>query len=144
MTTLEVSPQHLTPPRRRRLQLLAMGLILLLSGLVIGASGAIVVVRHIALTVVQDPDRVPEFLERRFTRTLNLDVTQQAQIEAILSHHHQLVLEIRRENRPRIDALIESLHSEVSAILDEQQRAKWNKRFDAIRANWQPRLPETP
>lgn len=135
-------PTPWTSPRRRKLQLLAMGLVLLLSGVVIGASGAIVVVRHLALTVVQDLDTVPTFLERRFTRTLDLDAEQQRQMKAILDKHHEAFLELRRENRPKIDALIESLDDEIGAILTEDQRAEWRERFETFLETWQPRLPE--
>ena len=124
--------------RRRLLRDIALGLILFSCGFVLGGLvvGRVLVTR--AVSVGFDSERIGTVLRY----TLKLDETQAEQVQQIIDRGLHDLKEIRRSVRPRVDEVLDRIQSEVSAVLNEEQKIKWEKRFQKTRARWFPPVQE--
>jgi len=123
---------------RRWLRDIVLGLILFSCGFVLGGLvvGRIMVTR--AVNVGFDSERIGTVLRY----TLKLDETQAEQVQQIIDRGLRDLREIRYSVRPRVEEVLNRIQSEVSAVLDEEQKIKWEKRFQKTRARWFPPVPE--
>lgn len=63
----------------------------------------------------------------RFSEELGLTPSQKARIDTILHHYRESMRELRREVRPRYDALVDSARLRIEAVLDSSQARKYRK-----------------
>ena len=123
---------HMPKPPRTWLTLL-MGGLLLISGMVMGAGGTIMFVKH----RMEQPDSAPKHfsnrLAQRITRDLDLSDDQTQQVRAILQTHQKKMRSIRMEVNDEVDASFETLKTEVEAILSPEQAQIWNRRIREYR-----------
>ena len=118
------------PRRKRRLWLKILLIILVLfSGIIIGAGGTAIAVGRTLRTVFEQPQRLPEIMTRNMQRRLRLTDEQADKVRAVLETRIANIREIMKETHPRLRAEIEAMHDEISTILDENQREKWEQRF---------------
>lgn len=68
-----------------------------------------------------DEDTVIE----RFSEELELSTQQEARIDTILEHYRESMKELRREVRPRYDALVDSARQRIEGVLDSAQARKY-------------------
>jgi hypothetical protein len=127
-----------SPPARRRIPVYVQSLLYLLCGLIIGAGGAVLVIRGAVHRMVAEPELLPARMLQRMESQLDLDETQRAAIEGIVAKRIAAFRAIRDRMRPEIQSEIDGLRNDVSAVLNPDQRETWETRFDAIRARWQP------
>lgn len=123
----------LPAPHRRRWASVVMGIVLLLSGGVIGGSitGAYLFQRFI--DVIHHPEEVPARLVSRMNWQYGLDDEQAEKIEAILSEGQQQLVEIRDRNYPDVMATLDDTRDRVLAVLHEDQKEKFIRNFNRIR-----------
>lgn len=126
------------PPSRRRIPVYVQSLLFLLFGLIIGSGLTIVVIRGAVHRMIAEPDLLPARVLQRLDSQLALDDAQRAAIDGIFSKRLAAFRDIRERVRPEIQAEIDGLRNDVSAVLNPDQRAKWEQRFDTLRARWQP------
>lgn len=67
---------------------------------------------------------------QRFSKELDLTPAQRDRMKALLADQKQAMNGLMREVRPKIDAQMEVFKTDVSAILNDQQR----KKYDALNA----------
>ena len=58
----------------------------------------------------------------------------------ILRQRQAAIHDLQVQMRPRVDAELDRLRDEVAGVLDEPQAKKWQRRFDVLRARWEPEL----
>lgn len=61
----------------------------------------------------------------RFSEELGLSRRQEARIDTILRHYRESMKDLRREVRPRYDALVDSARRRIEAVLDSTQARKY-------------------
>lgn len=70
-----------------------------------------------------DEDTVIE----RFAEELELSAQQEARIDTILEHYRESMKQMRREVRPRYDALVDSARQRIEGVLDSAQARKYRR-----------------
>lgn len=129
---------HALPrPRRRWLAPVALGAVILLSGIAIGAGGALYVAHELIVGALESPEATAEFIAKRMDRRLALTPEQAEAARGILQRRAAALQALRESIRPSFDAELDGMQAEVSAILTPEQAAKWNARIDTIRSRWQ-------
>jgi len=135
-------PTDLPPIRKRRRWLsILLGMVIFVSGLIIGAAGATIGMRNTFLRALHHPEQSAVELADRLRRPLKLDDSQLRQIELIFKKHQARFEQIRIEIQPRVVEELDQVEAEVAAVLNPKQRAEWHKRFAGLRATWIPPLP---
>jgi Spy/CpxP family protein refolding chaperone len=132
------------PPRRRKRRSILLGIAILLGGMCIGSGLTLRVLWTQVTSLVQHPEQLPERAAQRMTRTLDLTPEQETRLKAVLTERQQGIETLRREIHPRMQAEMEKLRAEVAAILTPDQAARWNQRFEQLRARWWPPLLPAP
>lgn len=106
-----------------RTKTVIFSMLIFISGVIIGGSGAVLYVRHRILTVLEGgPDAMHELLVRRLSRKLQLNESQRAIVFAATKSVESELLAIRREQFPRIKVAIERGVEEISPSLTAPQR----------------------
>jgi hypothetical protein len=111
--------------RMHRWKTAFFGLVILLAGLIIGASSAVIFLKPFDPTPPKGIEFVNEYTMASLQHELQLSPPQREQIRAIFGRRFRAVDEIRREARPRIAGEMNALYEEVSSVLDGPQRDKW-------------------
>jgi hypothetical protein len=120
---------------------LLLFLVIFLSGGVVGVGTTLLVLRHSFLVTVNNPDRVPGYLAAHLRRKLDLTEQQTAQVEDIFRRRQVVLQGIRRRVQPEIEVQLDQVEKEISNVLDDQQRPKWQQDFRELRRTWIPPLP---
>lgn len=118
-----------------------LGLVILLCGMVIGAGITVRVARRAVVHAVTHPEEMPAQAAERLAARLDLTDEQRAQVEQILRQRLTTLAALRSRLRPHVDRELDALDAEISAVLDEQQRARWHHDFERLRTFIQPPLP---
>lgn len=148
MTSETASPpaEHpaLPRPRAHWLRKTLLAVAILLCGMVIGSGLTLRVLWVQVTAAIQNPAEIPQRISHRMDRVLDLTDEQSKRVEEILSREYQALAEIRREIAPRVQAELDKTRNDVAAALTPEQARKWQKRFDFLRKEWTPPLPEPP
>jgi Spy/CpxP family protein refolding chaperone len=126
-------------PRRRWLAAL-LGLIIFLAGLVVGIAGTVAFTVHTLQYILHHPEHAPTQITNMLTRRLSLDDTQRQKVLAIVTNHQEKIQALRREMRPQFDDQLNQVRAEIDAVLNVDQRVKWDTMFDRLRDQWTPTL----
>lgn len=129
-------------PRRRphRLWSVLIGAAILICGMIIGACLTLVVVRNRVIDLIHHPQKRTAAMVRRLDRALDLSQEQRGEVREVLRKHRAEFNEIRREVGPRVKRQIEALDRDVSAVLDPEQKRKWDRLLNRLRRLWMPRF----
>jgi len=116
------------------------GLVILLAGIVIGATLTLLLTHRIDRPRIPPP---PEFAAEqmvgRLGRQLNLSDKQMEQLEPILRKHMQKLHDIRMEARPHITEQLRLMNEEISSVLNEDQRQLWQRHLQRLQADLRQR-----
>ena len=134
-------PSIAVVPHRRTWLYVLLWLIIFGSGTVVGAGSTLWIVRNRVLEGIQHPERAPAGLARHLQRMLDLDDTQRDQVEDIFEHRQKELQKVRRAFQPEVEAQLDQVDKEVSAVLNDVQRTEWQSRFRELRDRWLPALP---
>lgn len=74
-----------------------------------------------------DPAAREAAIVKRLTRKLDLDQRQQEQVKAIIHENHVAMQEVRRKNRPQIEAILEQGQKGINALLRPEQQVKFQQ-----------------
>lgn len=142
MNEHDEKPTALPVPRRRRWVAVVLALTIFLSGAVLGAGAAVIVIVQGARHALRHPEETPRRAAARLERRLNLTAGQKQRIQAILTERHAALLAIRREVTPDVIRQLEQMHEQIGAVLDEKQRPRWDRMYGELAAPW--RIPYAP
>jgi hypothetical protein len=126
----------LTPPKKTRRRAIILGLVILVSGFMLGAGFTTVFLHHMLHHIIHNPGEAPKRITKRMKCKLDLSDEQAAKMQAILTERQKALLAIFCEIRPRIEYQIKRTRDEVAAILDQEQAKQWFKQFDHMRRKW--------
>lgn len=122
------------------MQKLKIGLVIALiyvAGVATGVVANRAVVRHMVASAVQNPQRIKVLIEKRLTRRLKLDPSQQTKVEQILNQTQNDLRSLRQDFAPRFQAIMLETQSEISAVLTPEQRQRFEKLREENRSLWQ-------
>jgi len=105
---------------------IAAALALLVSGIAIGALGALLIIGR-PHGPQGPPPPPPGPFTREMESQLHLSGAQRTQIEAILGESRQEADAIRRELRPRLEKNLEATQDRIGALLSPEQHAKFDE-----------------
>lgn len=63
----------------------------------------------------------------RFSEELGLSARQEARIDTILEHYRESMKDLRRQVRPRYDALVDSARRRIEGVLEPAQARKYRE-----------------
>jgi len=137
MSTLPTDNPTALLQQMHRWRMAFFGLIVLLAGAVIGASGTLLFLKP----KPPEPPDVPElFIGRTFSeleRNLNLTDQQKTQINQIMRQRMEEMRRIREEDmRPRVFAEMGQLKDEIGKVLTDEQMKLWEKRMERFRGEF--------
>ncbi len=139
------SPTGVASPRRRdKWKTVALGLAILLCGILIGAGGTVICVRKILVYAIHHPEEAPARLTARLRKKLHLSDDQAARVKAILSERQEAIQAIRRETQPKVMKEFEQAKEEIAATLTPDQARSWRSLFAQLQRRWIPVLPPPP
>lgn len=138
MEPVPAVPATLPPPRHGAASRLLAALALFLSGLVFGAGGAALVIRHAAQRAVRNPEVRPERAMRWLGRRLDLDEAQRKKVRAIFQRQAAEMEGLRLGVWPRLLERLKATEREIDETLRPDQREKWRKIVERLERNWLP------
>jgi hypothetical protein len=137
-TVLEAEPiARVSPPRRRHWwRTLVWGLVILVCGGITGHGVTVWMWQEHGRKMFDPKEDFFAKILLRMRNDYELTDDQATQIEAIMRGHNAKVDEIRKEVEPRLSAERQQMNQEISAVLNDTQREKWQKRMEDIRRLW--------
>lgn len=102
-------------------------------GAVAGSAGTIVTISQMRSKLLNEPEQMAD----RFTELVRCDAGLNDQetevIRVIVDRHHAKMLAMHREFYPQVQAELNSLESDICAVLTPQQHERWLPRFRMFR-----------
>jgi len=135
------SPASGRAPRRPLGVRVVLSLIIFVSGGAAGTGITLLVIRERVLHAIHHPEEMPALIAHRMRGTLHLSDEQVRQVEEILGRRQLVLQAIRRQFQPQVEGELDRIETEVSAVLDDQQRRNWRERFEQMRGEWIPAPP---
>ncbi len=148
---LDKVPSVKPPPPRRLVRVVVFFAVFFIAGGVTGAGIATwywqpVAQPTLAITPPSQPQ--PPTPNRGFStegflshmrKEYDLNDEQAEKLTGIVKENRERIDQINKEFRPRFGQSIERMNSEISAILDSEQRSKFEKKQEEMRARWASR-----
>jgi hypothetical protein len=107
---------------------------LFFSGIVIGASGAWVYLERRTVDELAAPrPKLERFILKKLDRELNLTESQREQVAKILCRTHSELIELKRQNRPAKDEIIEQGLTSIKTVLTPEQQQKLDTLHDKLK-----------
>ena len=124
---------HVPPPAPRRWPLVALALLILVSGMVIGAVVSAVVTRRAVIGALRDPGPVSTRLVSRLTEDLGLTEAQTEGVRRIVEKRAANLRELRAEVAPRFREEVRLMEEEIAGVLNAEQVELWKRRVQRMR-----------
>jgi len=118
-----------------------LGLIIFVSGVVVGASGSLLVLRSVVLDRIHHPDEITALVARRITRKLDLSDQQAGEVAAIVARRRESLRQLRAEVQPRFQAVLDAFREDIAALLTDDQAREWRSRVEELQGRWVPPVP---
>jgi hypothetical protein len=129
-----------TPRRSRLWARFLLWLIIFVSGGAAGAGVTLIVIRQRVLHAIQHLDEMPARIAGCLRQRYDLSDRQTQQVEEILVRRQHALRVIRRQFQPEVERELDRLQEDISAVLDDKQRTKWQEYFQKLRQTWTPPL----
>lgn len=111
--------------KMHRWRMAFFGLVILLAGIVIGVSAALMGQWHFLRGPGLGPEHTADRMIQGLRHELRLSPQQRQQVEPIIRKHMEKLDQIRKDARPLIEGQLRQMNEEIMPILDEPQRAAW-------------------
>jgi Spy/CpxP family protein refolding chaperone len=126
--------------KQSRRRSICFGLIILITGIVIGVSSAMLVNQQGRLQGPKGPGFASAAMIHRLQDKLQLTKEQKDKLKPIFDEHFEKLHEIRTEAQPKIVEQLNELNEEVAAVLTEKQLEKWEKNLSHIPGDFRPQM----
>ena len=117
--------------RTARIKIITFGVVLLLSGILMGAGGMFFWGRTLVLQNIRRGADLAA-ISARLEEKLDLNSDQKQKVEEILGLYMPKIREIRKSKYLAIRQEIETMKEEIGATLDERQTKIWEEQVDQI------------
>ena len=135
------SEERLVPPRkRRRWRAVILGLVILVSGMLIGSGGTVFVMHKLLINAIHHPEKAPDRIAKKLKRRLRLSTEQTAEVREILKKRQKALVAIFRKAQPKLERQLIGVREDVAAVLTPEQAKKWRWFFDSMKRKWVPSL----
>ncbi|MBW8042513.1 MAG: hypothetical protein FVQ85_21305 [Planctomycetes bacterium] len=114
------------------------GLVILLAGIVIGASSMSMISHRRRPLHPPPPEVATESLLDEMERSLHLTPKQREKIDPILQEHMQKLDNIRTDARSEINEILGQMNEGITAVLTEQQKQIWQRRLQRLQRQFRP------
>lgn len=119
--------------RQSKTRPVIFSLLTLLSGIVIGAGATLIFVGPPeGETIPPGPEYFSRRMVEHMTRELALTPEQQKAIQAVIEKHMTVVDQYRDEARPKIRQELDTMNTELLALLDENQKQMWKDSIERM------------
>jgi hypothetical protein len=118
--------------RMHRWRMAFFALVILLAGIVIGASSMTIFGRRQMMGKPHSPEIAVERMMRELIEHMDLTAQQRQAIRPMLLEHMEKLHQIRMDVRPQIQQQLANLNEDVSALLDEKQEQQWQREFQRL------------
>ncbi|MBI5758044.1 MAG: hypothetical protein HZA46_05955 [Planctomycetales bacterium] len=137
-TVLETAPVVSVSPTRRRhwWRTLLWGLVIFVCGGVTGHGVTVWMWQEHGKKIFDPNEDFVAKILLKMRSDYELTDDQATQIEAIMRGHNMKVDEIRKDVEPRFSAERKLMNQEISAVLNDPQREKWQKRMEELKRLW--------
>lgn len=129
MTDEATSPaatSTLPVPRRSWIKTVALGIVLLTSGMVIGSGVTVMGIRRWANEMRDRPDMFSDRILARMQNDLKLTKDQKGEIEKIFKQAREELDEVRQRHRAQGQAYFKEIHDKVAQVLTPSQQQDWD------------------
>jgi hypothetical protein len=113
-------------------------LVILLAGIIIGASAALIVIRHMPMGPKPGPEHIADRMIFGLRHDLGLSPQQAEQIEPIIHRHMQKLDQIRMGARPMIAEELRQMNDEIMFLLDQRQKDLWEQLIRKLSPDFPP------
>jgi len=127
---------HLPPPKKRDIIPFVLAAVILLCGVVIGAGGTVLFLRNKALSIIHNPEKLPDRITNLVQRHYSLEEGQTEEVRKVLGEHLTELEILRQNTRPVVDKQLDAIRDEIAAIMGEEQGAVWREDFEHLRGEW--------
>jgi hypothetical protein len=121
---------------------IVLALVIFGSGCIVGSGATVFIVHRRIMESIHSPETVPPKVAAHLRRFLDLTDEQTEQVTAILEGRRLAIQSIRREFQPQIEQELDQVQAEIAAILNDEQRQRWQQHFTQMRSVWLPQLPK--
>jgi hypothetical protein len=125
-----------TLKKLHRWRMAFFGLVILLAGIVIGASSTLILCRHKFMGPRIRPRIAGERMFQELRRRLDLSPEQEEKIKPICEKRMQRLNEIHMKALPQIVEQIELMNKEISSLLDEHQNRLWQRHLQRLQGRF--------
>ena len=123
----------LPAPRRSWLKTAALGIVVLLSGMIIGSGLTVIGIRRWADEMRQRPDMFSNLILSRMERDLKLTKDQKSELGKIFKDTREELEEVRDQHRAQAQAFFRDFHDQVIRVLTPGQQKEWEKMWKRAR-----------
>lgn len=109
-------------------------LVILSSGIIVGAMGHAYYLRRSALHALEGgPEAINRLMVHRLRSELSLTETQATQMGVVLRSFQDELQRLRSRHRPEIESIMSSTEVSARSFLDEEQRQKLHQVFERFK-----------
>ncbi len=129
-----------------RLKPVALGVIILISGILIGVAGTFIVRWCFMRSPFPPGPPTPEQVVGRMVKDLQLTGSPAEEFKKVVTPRIETIHQILSEKSPRIDEQFELMKKEVSGVLDEARYQEWRERIEVVQKTFRggPPGPDAP
>jgi EF hand len=124
-----------TKPHRKTRPVLLLGAVLLVSGIVIGAGGAMLLMHNRPARRGYRSFNSSD-IAARIAKECGLDEAKTKEVEAVVERNMTDLKAIRQDVSKRMSVVHERLRADLKQVLTPEQYEKWNKHFEKMRKSF--------
>lgn len=122
----------------RRWVVIALALVLFLSGALVGGGGAFAFVVSRARHAARHPDEAHRRMLERMVGKLDLTPEQYERVRGVIVRRQGAMRAMRKDFQPRVRQELEATVSQVEAELNPEQAKRWRTMVERLMSNWMP------
>jgi hypothetical protein len=132
---------HLPPRGPRKLVMVLMGLVLLCSGMIIGAGSTVLILRHRLMPPPPPGKDMARIIAADLRDRYGLGQEEARRVQEVMAQRMEAIKGIHDDAQAKVRAEHEKLRDEMRQILTPAQYEHWEARFEALRP---PAFPPPP
>jgi TolA-binding protein len=114
------------------------GLVILIAGIVIGGASISIYITHRTTRPAGGPEFNSLQVIPPLRRNLNLSQEQSDKIKPIIDGSMKKLQDIRENARTEIESTLQQMNKEISKILNDNQRQRWQRELDRLQRELRP------
>jgi hypothetical protein len=125
-------------PGRRRWPTIVLMIVVFIAGVALGVGTSVLYYDQINQYYRNHPEKFPDRFTARLRDRLDLSSDQTRQVREIVAQRWPALQEARRQAYPIFKPQLDQVDQQISALLNDRQKPKWNEYFASIRRMYNP------